>query len=51
MKNQVKRNVEEQRRAIRTKGQPVVRDDIDTLVKNFLKSANYKAFKKRYSRK
>ena len=43
------RKVEDFRKGIRTK-QPKVAKSIDKLVDGFLKSADYKAFKKRFSR-
>ncbi|NRA37806.1 MAG: hypothetical protein HRU15_06680 [Planctomycetes bacterium] len=44
------RSVKDFRRSIR-KDQPKVDKDIDKLVSSFLKSADYKQFKKRFSRR
>lgn len=48
-KKKKKRAVKDFRRGIR-KEQPKVSKDVDNLVDKFLKSADYKRFKKRFSR-
>lgn len=45
-----KRTVQDARRSVR-KEQPKVGKDIDKLVDSFLKSADYKLFQKRFSRR
>lgn len=49
-KKKAKRNIIDARKGIR-KNPPKVRKDIDTLVDKFLKSADYKQFKRRFKRR